>query len=124
MVKAANVKIDSYWPGLFAKLFEKKNIEDLIFNVGSGKDMFRGFVSVYISLLYHCSYTFLCFLGGAAPAVVAAPVAGGADAAAAAPAAEEKKVNTFFEYSSDAVPTLFGFLLFICRLFPCFSSRC
>lgn len=37
LINAANVKIDSYWPGLFAKLFQKKNIEDLIFNVGSGE---------------------------------------------------------------------------------------
>ena len=64
-MKAANVQIESYWPGLFAKLAEKRNIEDLIMNVGSG--------------------------GGAAVAV-AAP-AGGAPAAAAAPAAEEKKVR-------------------------------
>ncbi|XP_020271165.1 60S acidic ribosomal protein P1-like, partial [Asparagus officinalis] len=38
LVNAVNVKIESYWPGLFAKLFEKKNIEDLILNVGSSKD--------------------------------------------------------------------------------------
>ncbi|PNT04089.1 hypothetical protein POPTR_014G105400v4 [Populus trichocarpa] len=63
LVKAANVQIESYWPGLFAKLAEKRNIEDLIMNVGSG--------------------------GGAAVAV-AAP-AGGATAPADAPAAEEKK---------------------------------
>lgn len=41
LINAANVKIDSYWPGLFAKLFQKKNIEDLIFNVGSGKRCFQ-----------------------------------------------------------------------------------
>ncbi|XP_011039274.1 PREDICTED: 60S acidic ribosomal protein P1-like isoform X2 [Populus euphratica] len=63
LVKAANVQIESYWPGLFAKLAEKRNIEDLIMNVGSG--------------------------GGAAVAV-AAP-AGGAPAASDAPAAEEKE---------------------------------
>ncbi|XP_011039261.1 PREDICTED: 60S acidic ribosomal protein P1-like isoform X1 [Populus euphratica] len=63
LVKAANVQIESYWPGLFAKLAEKRNIEDLIMNVGSG--------------------------GGAAVAV-AAP-AGGAPAASDAPAAEEKQ---------------------------------
>lgn len=64
MVKAANVQIESYWPSLFAKLAEKKNLDDLILNVGSG--------------------------GGAAAPVAAAAPAGGA--AAAAPAAEEKKV--------------------------------
>lgn len=63
MVKAANVPVESYWPSLFAKLAEKRNIEDLIMNVGSG--------------------------GGAATvAAAAAPAA----ATAAAPAAEEKKV--------------------------------
>lgn len=36
MVKAANVKVDSYWPSLFAKLLEKRSIDDLIMNVGSG----------------------------------------------------------------------------------------
>jgi ribosomal protein L12E/L44/L45/RPP1/RPP2 len=37
LVKAANVTIDPYWPGLFAKLFEKTSIEDLISNVGVGE---------------------------------------------------------------------------------------
>ncbi|KAJ6686352.1 60S ACIDIC RIBOSOMAL PROTEIN P1 [Salix purpurea] len=35
LVKAANVQIESFWPSLFAKLLEKRNIEDLILNVGS-----------------------------------------------------------------------------------------
>ncbi|KAL8551081.1 hypothetical protein ACS0TY_000238 [Phlomoides rotata] len=67
LVKTANVTVDSYWPSLFAKLCEKRNIDDLVTNVGSG--------------------------GGGAVAV-AAPTggAGGAPAAAAAPAAVEKKV--------------------------------
>lgn len=66
LLKAANVSVESYWPSLFAKLCEKKNVEDLVLNVGAG--------------------------GGAAVAVTG-PVggAGGGAAAAAAPAAEEKK---------------------------------
>lgn len=36
VVKAANVNVEPYWPGLFAKLFEKKSIADLITNVGAG----------------------------------------------------------------------------------------
>ena len=75
ILKAANVECESYWPGLFAKLAEKKNIEDLIVNVGAGGG------------------------GGAAPAA-AAPAA----RAAAEPAAEEKKVNsysTFFLFMSN-----------------------
>ncbi|XP_030493500.2 large ribosomal subunit protein P1-like [Cannabis sativa] len=36
LVKAANVKVESYWFGLFAKLAEKRNIDDLIMSVGVG----------------------------------------------------------------------------------------
>ena len=36
VVKAANVKVESYWPTLFAKLLEKRSVEDLILSVGSG----------------------------------------------------------------------------------------
>lgn len=65
-MKTANVTVEPYWPLLFAKLAEKKNLGDLIMNVGAGG-------------------------GGGAAVSVAAPVGGAA--AAAAPAAEEKKVN-------------------------------
>ncbi|KAL2249104.1 60S acidic ribosomal protein P1-like [Sesamum indicum] len=82
LVKAANVTVESYWPSLFAKLCEKKNIEDLILNVGAG--------------------------GGAAVAV-AAPAGGAAAGAAApaAPAAEEKKEEPKEESDDDM-----GFSLF------------
>ncbi|KAK9076514.1 hypothetical protein SSX86_004848 [Deinandra increscens subsp. villosa] len=79
ILKAANVECESYWPGLFAKLAEKKNIEDLIVNVGAG--------------------------GGAAPAV-SAPVAGGG-AAAAAPPPEEKKEEPKEESDDDMGFSLF-----------------
>ena len=36
LVQAANISCESYWPSLFAKLLEKKNVEDLIMNVGAG----------------------------------------------------------------------------------------
>ncbi|MCL7024502.1 hypothetical protein MKW94_027439 [Papaver nudicaule] len=36
LIKAANVQCESYWPNLFAKLAEKRNIEDLITNIGAG----------------------------------------------------------------------------------------
>lgn len=68
-MKAANVEIESYWPGLFAKLTEKRNVEDLIMNCGGS--------------------------GGGAP-VAAAPVAAAGGGAAAAPPPEEKKVTTAF----------------------------
>ncbi|KAK6155485.1 hypothetical protein DH2020_009733 [Rehmannia glutinosa] len=82
LVKAANLSVESYWPSLFAKLCEKRNIEDLVMNVGSG--------------------------GGAAVAV-AAPAGGasGGAAAAAAPAAEEKKEEPKEESDDDM-----GFSLF------------
>ncbi|GFQ05257.1 60S acidic ribosomal protein p1, partial [Phtheirospermum japonicum] len=35
LVKAANLTVESYWPSLFAKLCEKKNIEDLILTLGA-----------------------------------------------------------------------------------------
>jgi hypothetical protein len=36
ILKAANVTVEAYWPSLFAKLFAKKNMDDLITNVGAG----------------------------------------------------------------------------------------
>ncbi|KAF8027112.1 hypothetical protein BT93_E0132 [Corymbia citriodora subsp. variegata] len=80
LVKSADVSVESYWPSLFAKLAEKRNVEDLIMNVGSG--------------------------GGAAPVAVAAP-AGGAAPAAAARAAEEKKEEPKEESDDDMGFSLF-----------------
>ncbi|KAH0983572.1 hypothetical protein GBA52_010749, partial [Prunus armeniaca] len=80
LVKAANVTVESYWPGLFAKLAEKRNIEDLILNVGAG--------------------------GGGCAVAVAAPGAGAA-APAAAPAAEEKKEEPKEESDDDMGFSLF-----------------
>lgn len=59
------MNVEPYWPSLFAKLAEKKNLDDITANVGCGG-------------------------GGAAPVAAAAPAA---SATAAAPAAEEKKVR-------------------------------
>lgn len=36
ILKAANVDVEPYWPGLFAKALEGVNPKDLITNVGSG----------------------------------------------------------------------------------------
>ncbi|XP_055827894.1 60S acidic ribosomal protein P1-like [Solanum dulcamara] len=80
VVKAANISVESYWPSLFAKLFEKRDIEDLILTVGTG--------------------------GGPAVAVAAAPVAGGGGAAAA-PAAEEKKEEIKEDSDEDLGLSLF-----------------
>ncbi|XAR68519.1 hypothetical protein NMG60_11003664 [Bertholletia excelsa] len=81
VVKAANITVESYWPGLFAKLIENRNVNDLIMNVGSG--------------------------GGAAVAV-AAPAGGAAAAAApAAAAVEEKKEEPKEESDEDMGFSLF-----------------
>ncbi|KAF8082549.1 hypothetical protein N665_0820s0009 [Sinapis alba] len=76
LVKAAGVEIESYWPMLFAKMAEKRNVTDLIMNVGAGGG------------------------GGGAPVSAAAPAAGGG-AAAAAPAKEEKKDEPAEESDGD-----------------------
>ncbi|KAK4360221.1 hypothetical protein RND71_019173 [Anisodus tanguticus] len=33
LVRASNLEVESYWPSLFAKLCEKKNVNELIMNV-------------------------------------------------------------------------------------------
>ncbi|CAL9073677.1 unnamed protein product [Musa textilis] len=81
VVKAAKLTIDSYWPPLFAKLLEKRSVDDLILSVGSGG-------------------------GGAAVAVSAAPAAAGA-APAAAPAVEDKKEEPKEESDDDMGFSLF-----------------
>ncbi|KAH8413072.1 hypothetical protein KR009_007786 [Drosophila setifemur] len=72
ILKAANVEVEPYWPGLFAKALEGINVKDLITNIGSGV--------------------------GAAPAGGAAPAA----ASAAAPAAEAKKEEKKEEESDQS----------------------
>ncbi|KAL7137930.1 hypothetical protein ABFS83_10G128300 [Erythranthe nasuta] len=75
LLKAANLTVESYWPSLFAKLCEKRNIDDLIMNVGSG--------------------------GGGAAVAAAAPAGGASVGAAAAPAVEEAKEEESKEESDD-----------------------
>lgn len=76
LLDAANVKVESYWPSLMAKLCEKRNVGDLISNIGAG--------------------------GGGAAVAVAAPTTGAAPAAA--PAVEEKKVCILFLELYNIVP--------------------
>ncbi|CAL5204141.1 unnamed protein product [Lathyrus oleraceus] len=82
LLKAADVTVESYWPSLFAKLTQSKNVDDLVLNAGAA--------------------------GGAAvvSAGGAAPAAAGAAAAAEAPA-EAKKEEAKEESDDDM-----GFSLF------------
>ncbi|EDW03413.1 60S acidic ribosomal protein P1 [Drosophila grimshawi] len=74
ILKAANVEVEPYWPGLFAKALEGINVKDLITNIGSGV--------------------------GAAPAGgAAAPAA--SDAPAAESKKEEKKKEEESDVSDD-----------------------
>ncbi|KAL1531573.1 Large ribosomal subunit protein P1y [Salvia divinorum] len=82
LLKAAKLTVESYWPSLFAKLCEKRSVEDLIMNVGAG--------------------------GGGGAVAVAAPTGGAGGAAAAAAPAEEKKKEEEKEESDDDM----GFGLF------------
>lgn len=36
LLKSANVDVEPFWPGLFAKAVESINLKDLVSNVGSG----------------------------------------------------------------------------------------
>ncbi|EMS47218.1 hypothetical protein CFC21_109590 [Triticum aestivum] len=80
VVKAAGIKVEAYWPALFAKLLEKRSVDDLILSVGSGG-------------------------GGAPAAAAAAPAAGGA--AAAEEKKEEKKEEAKEESDDDMGFSLF-----------------
>lgn len=83
ILKAANVDVEPYWPGLFAKALEGINVKDLITNIGSG-------------------------VGAAGPAAGGAPAAAsGAPAAGGAPAKEAKKEESENESDDDM-----GFALF------------
>ncbi|CAK8560580.1 unnamed protein product [Lathyrus sativus] len=78
LLKAAKVDVETYWPNLFAKLAEKKNLDDLILNA----------------------------VGGGAPASVSAPVAAASATAVAAPT-EEKKEEPKEESDDDMGFSLF-----------------
>ncbi|XP_052894530.1 60S acidic ribosomal protein P1 [Anopheles moucheti] len=82
ILKAANVDIEPYWPGLFAKALEGIDVKSLITSIGSGVGS-----------------------GGGAPAAAAA---GGAAAPAAAEKKEEKKEEEPEESDDDLGFGLFG----------------
>merc|ERR1712071_425097 len=74
ILKAADVKVEPYWPGLFAKVLEGVDAKALISNVGAG--------------------------AGAAPAA-GAPAAASADAPAAAAEKKEEKKEESEEEDDD-----------------------
>jgi len=74
ILKAADVKVEPYWPGLFAKALEGVDAKALISNVGAG--------------------------AGAAPAA-GAPAAASADAPAAAAEKKEEKKEESEEEDDD-----------------------
>jgi hypothetical protein len=59
IVKAANVNVESYWPGLFAKLLDTRSVDDLILSVGSGIHI----VPTRIALSCSCVNWFHIFVG-------------------------------------------------------------
>nr|XP_060140376.1 large ribosomal subunit protein P1-like [Globicephala melas] len=73
LIKAADVNVEPFWPGLFAKALANVNIGSLICNVGAG---------------------------GPAPAAGATPAGGPAPSTTAAPA--EKKVEAKKEKSEES----------------------
>ncbi|KAK7317083.1 hypothetical protein RJT34_01013 [Clitoria ternatea] len=81
VLKAANVSVESYWPGLFAKLAQSKNMDDLVLNAGAA--------------------------GGAVVAGSAPAAAAGGAPAAEAPAAESKKEEAKEESDDDMGFSLF-----------------
>jgi len=51
LLKASNVTIESYWPSLFAKLAQSKNVDDLVLNSKHTYDLhaYQGYPSLNIS---------------------------------------------------------------------------
>jgi hypothetical protein len=59
-VKAAGIKVEAYWPALFAKLLQTRSVDDLILSVGSGmlsslshrsmRELFRSYDLIYVVL--------------------------------------------------------------------------
>ncbi|XP_045605277.1 large ribosomal subunit protein P1 [Procambarus clarkii] len=76
ILKAANVNVEPYWPGMFAKASSGLDIRSIVGNVGTG-------------------------VGGGGGGVVAAGGGGAPAAAASAPAAEVKKEEAPESEESD-----------------------
>jgi hypothetical protein len=49
VVKAAGIKVEAYWPALFAKLLQSRSVDDLILSVGSGiPSSSRSYCSIHV----------------------------------------------------------------------------
>ncbi|CAH8268009.1 unnamed protein product [Arabidopsis lyrata] len=81
-VKIANLNIESYWPSLFAKLCQNKNMDYLIMNAGAGGS-------------------------AAAPVAVSSSASSSGSATQAAPVAEEIKKEDEKEESDDDFVSFF-----------------
>ncbi|XP_070019735.1 uncharacterized protein LOC107801194 [Nicotiana tabacum] len=77
LIKAANLKVESYWPSLFAKLCQKMNVDELVMNIGVGGT------------------------ASSTAAVTAAPAPTTGNDATAAPSANDKKKEDVKEESDD-----------------------
>ncbi|XP_019229524.1 PREDICTED: 60S acidic ribosomal protein P1-like [Nicotiana attenuata] len=77
LIKAANLKVESYWPSLFAKLCQKINVDELVMNIGVGGT------------------------AGSTATVAAAPAPTTGNYATAAPSANDKKKEEVKEESDD-----------------------
>lgn len=60
ILKAANVNVDSYWPGLFAKALEGINVKELITNIGSGVGAAPAGAGTYFFFFSIASYSQQC----------------------------------------------------------------
>ncbi|XP_036599041.1 60S acidic ribosomal protein P1-like [Trichosurus vulpecula] len=85
LIKAADVNVEPFWPGLFAKALSNVNIASLICNVG---------------------------VGGPAPAAGGVDPAEGASPASTAAPAEEKKKEEAIKEASEESDDDMGFGLF------------
>ncbi|XP_060181591.1 large ribosomal subunit protein P1-like [Lycium barbarum] len=80
LIKASNLKVESYWPSLFAKLCQKMNVDELVMNVGSS---------------------------GIAASINAVPPTTSNDAATAPSASDKKKEEIKEESDDEAMFSLF-----------------
>lgn len=130
LTAAANVKVEPYWPGLFAKLFANKSMDDLITNVGAGKRTTKSHVDAIVCWLYqhpvdslHSSkldWHNLLLTGGGGAISSGGGGGGGAAAEAGGAADKEEEKKDEPEEESDEVLLLPCLVAF----HACLSEEC